>query len=430
MNLLKTIFFALTCTLVFSTAQAKNLDQIAIVVDQGVILESEVQEKIQQFQEGLKNEGRTLPSESALRVQVTERLILESLQLQMAEQMGIIISDAELDQVIAGIAADNNISSDSLRFQIEQTGQSWRTYREEIRKQILTTEVQRMSLQRRIYMSPQEIEMLVQMIEEQGDTQTEFQLGHILARVQDDEGNLDVDASRKQADSIIKQLEAGGNFQDISIAASSASNALEGGGMGWLSLNAMPTLFTSAVQQSPQKGAIIGPLRSGIGFHVLKIHDIRGQDISEIEEVRARHILIKPSVILSNEKAKQQLIHMKAQIVAGEESFEALAKAHSADIGSAQNGGELGFAVSDIYVPEFKRQIDTLEIGQISEPFRTEHGWHITEVLERRVQDVTEQRLKERAQQILFARKYQEELDIWLKEIRDAAYIEFKKHDS
>lgn len=426
MKLLKVYFTSLVLALMVSNAAAQQLDRIAIVVNSGVVLESEVQALISQVKQNLLNEQRTPPSDAALRVQVTERLITEALQLQMADRMGFVISDAELDQAIRSIAAENNLSAESLRIQVERSGQAWSSYREDIRKQIITSEVQRLSVQRRIYMSPQEVDMLVQLIQEQGGAQTEYQMGHILARIQDAEGNLDVEASREQAERIVQELNNGASFRDLSVSVSSASNALEGGDMGWLTLNSMPTLFASAIEGSANRGAIVGPLRSGIGFHILRVHDVRGLEQAEIEEVRARHILIRPSVILSEARVQQQLEEIRQQLNAGTATFAELANQHSADVGSARNGGDLGFAVSSLYVPEFKRQVDTLEIGVVSEPFRTEHGWHIVEVLERRVQDVTDQRLEERARQLLFSRKYQEELDIWLQEIRESAYVEFK----
>lgn len=427
MNLLKVYFTGVVLALMVSNAAAQELDRIAIVVNSGVVLESEVQALITQVKRNLEKEQRTPPSDSALRIQVTERLITEALQLQMADRMGFVISDAELDQAIRGIAAENSMSAESLRAQVEQTGQGWSSYREDIRKQIVTSEVQRISVQRRIYMSPQEVEMLVQLIQEQGGSQTEYQMGHILARIQDTDGNLDVEASRKQAEQIVQELGNGANFRDLSVSVSSASNALEGGDMGWLTLNSMPTLFASAVGEKSNKGAVIGPLRSGIGFHILQVHNVRGLEQAEVEEVRARHILIRPSVILSEARVQQQLEDIRQQLNNGTASFAELASEYSADVGSARNGGDLGFAISSMYVAEFKRQVDTLDIGLVSEPFRTEHGWHIVEVLERRVQDVTDQRLVERARQLLFSRKYQEELDIWLQETRDSAYIEFKE---
>src|SRR5690554_3411811 len=366
MKLLKVYFTGLVLALMVSIASAQQLDRIAIVVNSGVVLESEVQALVSQVKQNLLNEQRTPPSDAALRVQVTERLITEALQLQMADRMGFVISDAELDQAIRSIAAENNLSAESLRLQVERSGQAWSSYREDIRKQIITSEVQRISVQRRIYMSPQEVDMLVQLIQEQGGAQTEYQMGHILARIQDAEGNLDVEASREQAERIVQELNNGASFRDLSVSASSASNALEGGDMGWLTLNSMPTLFASAVENNATRGAIVGPLRSGIGFHILRVHDVRGLEQAEIEEVRARHILIRPSVILSEARVQQQLEEIRQQLNSGTATFAELANQHSADVGSARNGGDLGFAVSSLYVPEFKRQVDTLDINAVS----------------------------------------------------------------
>ncbi|CUS48265.1 MAG: peptidyl-prolyl cis-trans isomerase SurA [Idiomarinaceae bacterium HL-53] len=407
-----------------STAQMK--DEVAIVVDNGVVLESEVQNMMNKVRTDLNAEGRSVPSDSALRVQVTERLITEELQLQMADRMGLVINDAQLDQAISGIASENNLTLEALRLEVEQSGTSWREYREDIRRQIIVQEVQRNAVQRRIYMSPQEIDMLVGLIKEQGGTQTEYRVGHILIRVQNEDGQQDMDASLEQAQSAMALLERGDSFEDLAVSASAASNALEGGDMGWLTLNAMPTLFADAIEENPTEGAIIGPLRSGVGYHILKVHGVRGLQQAEVQEVRSRHILVQPSVILSEERAQQMLRNFKQQVESGEADFGDLARAHSADTGSAQEGGDLGFADPSVFVPEFKQRIETMETGVISEPFRTTHGWHIVEVLDRRVQDVTEQRIRERAQQLLYSRKFSEELNIWLQEMRDDAYVEFK----
>ncbi|RTE85622.1 MULTISPECIES: peptidylprolyl isomerase SurA [Gammaproteobacteria] len=406
-------------------SNAQMSDRIAIVVDNGVVLESEVQDMMGKVRSELQASSRSLPSSSALRTQVTERLIAEALQLQMAERMGLVINDAQLDQAITGIAGENNLTLDQMRTQIEREGQSWRAYREDIRKQIVIQEVQRIAIQRRIYMSPQEVDMLVNMIKEQGGSQTEYNIGHILIRTQDENGEQDMNASLARAEQVLELLEAGEPFEDIAISASSASNALEGGDMGWLTLNAMPTLFAEAVEANNQPGAVLGPLRSGVGYHILKVHDVRGLQQAQVEEVRSRHILIRPSVILSEERVQQMLSEFKQQLESGEADFAELAREHSSDTGSAQNGGDLGFADPSVFVPEFRDRIQSMEIGVISEPFRSTHGWHIVEVLERRTQDITEQRIRERAQQLLYRRKFSEELNIWLQEIRDEAYVEF-----
>lgn len=399
------------------------LDRVAIIVDNTVVLESEIQTLVQQVKRDSRQSNRSLPSDDVLRTQASERLISQKLQMQMADRMGIRISDAQLDQTIASIAAENNMPVDALRAQIEAEGNSWRQYRESIREQIITNEVQRASVQRRVYISPQEIDNLVQIIDEQGDSTTEYRLSHILISFQDDTGESNEQAAQQRAQAVMRRLEGGDDFAELAVTASSASNALDGGDMGWMTINTMPTLFADAVDGA-QEGELVGPLRSGVGFHILKVSEVRGAETFTAEEVRARHILIQPSVILSDSRAQSMLNDFRTRILAGEASFEDLAKEHSADPGSARAGGDLGWADPAMYVPEFQERAENQEIGYISEPFRTTHGWHIIEVLERRTQDVTDQRKREQAGNMLFSRKYREELDIWLQELRDGAYVE------
>src|SRR5690554_645627 len=318
MKLLNLCITSLCVAVLAFSVNAEPLDRIAIVVDEDIVLESEIEDLIRQVKTNLESDGRSIPSDEALRVHASARLINESLQLQMARRMSFAISDSQLDQAIASIAADNNLPIDAFRNQIELRGQSWADYRENIRRQIVVSEVQRMSIQRRIYMSPQEIDMLVQIIQEQGGTQTEYELGHILVRVQNENGDLDMNASLEQAEQVMERLNQGDSFRDLAVSVSSASNALEGGDMGWLTSNSMPTLFAAAVEENNSKGATLGPLRSGIGYHILRIHDIRGAEQAEIEEVRARHILVQPSVILSDNRAQQMLRDFKQRIESGE----------------------------------------------------------------------------------------------------------------
>lgn len=408
----------------FSSAETL-LDRVAIVVNEQVVLESEVNELIENVRRELRENGGAMPSDSALKTQAIERLILQKLQTQMGERMGIRIDDAYLDQAIASIANENNMPIEALRQEITSTGASWAEYREEIRKQILMSEVQRNSLQRRIYMSPQEIDLLAGLIAEQGNQSTEYRVAHILISLQNDEGEIDEPAARERAERVLELARDGDDFSQLAITASSARNALEGGDMGWLTIASMPSLFASAVENQPV-GHIAGLLRSGLGYHILKVQDIRGTQQAINEEVRARHILIRPSVILSENRAQQMLREFREQILSGEKTFGELAREHSGDPGSAAENGVLQWAVPDIYVPEFRDRVRSQELNVISEPFRTTHGWHIVEVLERRQQDVTEQLLRERAQQILYSRKFQEELEVWLQELRDNAFVDIR----
>jgi peptidyl-prolyl cis-trans isomerase SurA len=408
---------------VVAFANEVELDKVSVIVDQGVILESEIQDMLSNVKASAATSGQTLPSERALRTQVIERLIMSSLQLQMADRMGIKISDSQLDQTIANMANRENISMDMLRRQVASEGISFDKYREEVRKEIISGEVRRANVRRRVYITPQEIANLVTLINEQGAQQEEYRLGHILIGLPPQPEDKDVSSALDRAEKVMQLLTSGSDFAKIAIASSSGTEALEGGDMGWMNINAMPSLFSQAVQ-GKSKDALVGPIRSGAGFHILKVLDLRGQQRVEIEEVNARHILIKPSVILSEDKAREMLADFRQQILEDPAVFAELAKTHSADPGSALRGGELGWSDPSVYVPEFKDTLAKLKQDQISLPFRTTHGWHILQLLDRRMGDATEKRKEDQAYKLLFNRKFAEETDNWLREMRDSAYIE------
>lgn len=423
--MMKSVFMsvALWMFCVQVSAQEVKLDNVAVIVDQGVILESEIQELIGTVKRNALANNQSLPSDRALRTQAIERLILSNLQMQMAERMGIRISDPQLDQTIRSIAQNEGMTLEQLRTQVELEGIAYEKYRESVRQELITGEVTRANVRRRIYITPQEIETLVDLIGQQGQEQAEYELGHILIGFPPDPTDDDIAAAKDRAERVIDLLNSGSDFARIAIASSSGSEALEGGNMGWMNINSMPTLFAEAVQ-SKRKDDLIGPIRSGAGFHILKVINTRGIEIVEIEEVNSRHILIEPSIILSEEKAEKMLKEFKQQIIDGEKTFEELAREHSADPGSALRGGELGFTDPNIYVPVFRDTLATLSEGEFSEPVRSVHGWHLIQLIERRVDDATERRKEDRAYQLIFNRKFAEETDSWLREMRDAAYIE------
>ena len=406
-----------------SVAEEVSLDRIAVIVDQGVVLESEVQALVDDVKRNAKANNQALPSDRALRTQAIERLIVKSLQLQMAQRMGIQISDPQLEQTIANIAANQNADIDELRKQLALEGIAYEDYREDIREEIIMGEVRRANVRRRVYITEQEIDTLVDLMEQQGAEQAEYRLGHILIGFPSDPSDDDIAAARSRADKVLSLLNSGSDFAKIAIASSSGSEALEGGDMGWLNINAMPTLFAEAIQ-GKDKDDIVGPIRSGAGFHILKVLDTRGIEKVTVEEVNSRHILIKPSIILSEEKAKAMLLEFKAQLESGEADFAELAKEYSEDPGSALRGGELGWADPNNYVPAFKDALAQLSPGEYSEPVRSVHGWHLIQLIDRRIDDATERRKEDKAYQLIFNRKFAEETENWIREMRDAAYIE------
>lgn len=420
----KALLFGVMSLVVSSThAQQVELDSVAVIVDQGVILESEINELVATVKRNAIANDQRLPSDRALRTQATERLILTNLQMQMAERMGIQISDPQLEQTIANIASQNNMTPEDFRGTLANDGIRYEDYREDVREELITGEVRRANVRRRVLVTTQEIVNLVKMMEEQGAEEAEYNLGHILIGLPSEPTDEDVSNARTTAEKVLELLNNGSDFARIAIASSSGPKALDGGDMGWMNINSMPTLFAEAVQ-GKEKDQLIGPIRSGAGFHILKIMDLRGVEIVKIEEINSRHILIKPSLILSDDKAEEMLKTFREQIINEEADFAALAKEHSADPGSALKGGELGFADPGIYVPAFRDALANLEEGEIGQPFRSMHGWHLVQVIEKRVQDATERRKEDRAYQLLYNRKFQEETDAWLREMREAAYIE------
>ncbi|GGZ35405.1 MULTISPECIES: peptidylprolyl isomerase SurA [Shewanella] len=415
-------FFALVMSQA-SLAAPQLLDRVAVQINDGIVLESEVQNMVDTVKANAKAAGQSLPSDQALRTQVIERLILTRLQLQMADRIGLHIGDLQLDQTIENIAKQQNMSVAQMRAEIEADGNSFSQYREQLREEVTLGEIQRIQVQRRIQVSPQEINSLVKLIKEQGLKDVEYQVGHILIEVPSNPSSEQLEAASKRANAVLERLKSGANFRETAIASSAGPKALEGGIWDYMNINEMPTLFAEVITDA-KTGDIIGPIKSGAGFHIIKIMDARGLQTQEVEEVKARHILLKPSPILSEDRAKAMLQQFLKQIRSGEAKFEDLARQYSEDPGSATKGGELGWADPSIYVPEFAQTLNSLKQGEISEPFRSTHGWHITQLEERRKTDATDQFNTNRAHQLIFRRKFNEELQNWLDEMRADAYIE------
>ena len=399
------------------------LDKVSVIVDKGVILESEIRELVKTVKDNANKNNQALPSDRALRTQAIERLILDNLQMQVADRMGIRVSDPQLEQTIANIAQNQNNSIDQLRESIRKAGLDYENYRESVRKELITGEVRRANVRRRIYITPQEISTLVSLIEEQGNEQAEYRLGHILIGFPPEPTDDDITAARNRADKVLNLLNSGSDFAKIAIASSSGPKALDGGDMGWLNINSMPTLFAEVIQ-GKETDNLVGPIRSGAGFHILKIMETRGVEVAKSEEINAPHILIKPSIILSEQKAQSMLLEFKAQILEGTAEFADLAKKHSEDPGSAIKGGDLGWADPNMYVPAFKDALMQLAKDEISEPVRSVHGWHLMQLLDRRVDDITDRKKQDKAYQLIYNRKFAEETDAWIREMREEAFIE------
>ncbi|QUM87836.1 peptidylprolyl isomerase SurA [Moritella sp. 36] len=410
-------------------AELTKLDEVIAIVNEEVILASDVNALTSSVTKRATKAGQTLPSQEILTQQALDKLIIDSLQLQMAKKMGMRISNAQLDDTLNNIAKDNNQTVEQLRESILADGGNFNDYKEELRIQLLTNEVQRMQMRRRITISDQDVDNLLAIINEQGQKNIQYRVSHIMLRVPNDADSATMEALQTKIADIQTQLNAGEVFSSLALAVSAGPKALDGGDWGWMNINEMPTLFAEAVTNA-KKGDIIGPIRSGAGLHIIKITDMRGVETVMTKEVNARHILVKPSVILSDDKAKSLLNDYLARIKSGDADFAELAKAYSDDTGSALKGGELGWADPNIYVPAFKLALKDLKKGEISPAFRSSHGWHIVQLLDRRTQDTTDKANRQKAWQLLYNRRAAEESQAWLNELKQEAYIRILDNES
>ncbi|ELR64663.1 Survival protein SurA precursor [Photobacterium marinum] len=412
-----------------SFAAPQELDKVVTIVNDSVILQSDVDAMLKTVQMNAASQNQPLPSNDILTEQVMEKLIIETLQLQQAEQFGIRIDDTRLDQAISQLAKERQMTVPQLQQMLADNGLSYAMFREQMRRDMTASEARTIQVRRRINILPQEVETLAEQLNKQTQQGVKYSVSHIQLRIGEDATAVQRDEVLNQAQELVKELRGGADFANLAYSYSKGPKALQGGEWGWMREEEMPTIFADQIK-SNGKGAIIGPFRSGVGYHILKINDVQGLETISVTEVKARHILLKTSVILSDEGAQRQLEQTRQAILKGDQNFADAAQALSADPGSAANGGELGWQTPDIYVPEFKDKVETLPVGTISEPFKTVHGWHIVEVLKRRDVDRTDAAVKNRAYRILFSRKFNEEAQAWLQELRAGAYIEQPEDDN
>ncbi|WP_145931704.1 peptidylprolyl isomerase SurA [Yersinia bercovieri] len=404
-------------------AAPQEVDKVAAVVDNGVVLQSDVDGLLQSVKLNAQQAGQQVPDDATLRHQILERLIMDSIQLQMAKKMGITVSDEALDKAIADIAAQNRMTPAQMRSRLAADGLNYDTYREQIRKEMLTSEVRNNEVRRRITILPQEVESLAKQIGNQTSGDAELNLSHILIPLPENPSQQQVDQAEELANKLVSDIKGGADFGKLAIANSADSQALKGGQMGWGKLQELPSLFAEKLQ-SANKGDVVGPIRSGVGFHILKVNDIRGADKTvSVTEVHARHILLKPSPVMTDDQARAKLAAAAADIKSGKTTFANIAKEISQDPGSAVQGGDLGWASPDIYDPAFRDALMKLQKGEISAPVHSSFGWHLIQVVDTRQVDKTDAAQKDRAYRMLFSRKFAEEAQTWMQEQRAAAYV-------
>ncbi|WP_330982303.1 MULTISPECIES: peptidylprolyl isomerase SurA [Enterobacterales] len=419
----KTLLLGIAMVANTSFAAPQVVDKVAAVVNNGVVLESDVDGMMQSVKGSAGQAGQQLPDDATLRHQILERLIMDQIVLQMGQKMGVKVSDNQLDAAIANIAKQNNMTMDQMRSRLAYDGMNYNTYRAQIRKEMIISEVRNNEVRRRITVLPQEVDALASQIGNQNDASTELNLSHILIPLQENPSSDQVKEAESQARSVVDQAKGGADFGKLAITYSADQQALKGGQMGWGRIQELPSIFAQALSTA-KKGDIIGPIRSGVGFHILKVNDLRGQTQSiSVTEVHARHILLKPSPIMTDDQARAKLEEAAADIKSGKTTFDKAAKELSQDPGSANQGGDLGWGSPDMYDPAFRDALLKLQKGEISAPVHSSFGWHLIQLLDTRNVDRTDAAQKDRAYRMLMNRKFSEEAATWMQEQRASAYV-------
>lgn len=406
-----------------------ELDRIVAVVNDDVILESELDKRVADITQQISARNTALPPIDVLRKQVLDQMVTAKLELQQAADKGITVSDDEVNQAINRIAQRNGIPLSQLPDKLQQQGMNYADFRQELHDQIIIQKLQQQLVQDQMRITPREVQAQLKLDQDSGDANTQYHLSQILIATPLNPTADQVAAARKKAEAIYQKLKQGADFAATAVADSDGQQALKGGDLGWRKQSELPTIFT-AVISSMNPGDISQPIQSSSGFHIVKVDDVKRQDNKVVvTQTHVRHILLKTSALMTDEQAKAKLEDLRKQILAGAD-FAKLAKQYSDDTGSASDGGDLGWVDPGSTVPAFEKEINKLQVGQISEPFKSQYGWHIAQVLGRRKSDQTDEARKNKAYEAIYARKSDEILQDWLSQLKGSAYIEYHLDDT
>ena len=403
------------------------LDRIVAVVNEDVIMKSELENKIYTINEKMKEQGANTPPESILKRQVLNNLIQNRIQLQFATRIGIKVNDENLNRTISNIAAESQVTLEQFREILEKDGYNYEQFREDIRNEITLTQLRKRQVTNRIIVSEKEIDNFLTNDNSQSIFQTEMRLSHILFSLSDTATEDEITQTEQMASKVRDELLTGADFAKIASTVSDGGNVKAGGDLGWRRIDDIPTLFTDYIPDM-KVGDISELIRSPSGFHIIKISDLKDMEENIVKQTHARHILVKINELRTDKQANEKLIQLKLRIDNGDD-FGLLAKGNSDDAMSAIDNGDLGWSIPGELVPEFQRVLDGLEINETSEPFKSRFGWHIAQVLGRRNHDNTESIKRTRARKVIGDRKLNEALQNWNRELLDEAYIEYRLDD-
>jgi peptidyl-prolyl cis-trans isomerase SurA len=405
-------------------AKIELIDRVIAVVDSGVIMESELNLRVQDIIGRLRSEGTELPPKELLEEQVLERLIIEEIQLQIGDSAGVKISDAELNRALSMLASQNSMNLEQFKESLDANNSSYSKLRDSVRKELIIQRVQRGKVGANIEISEQEIENFLNSEEGRSKLAEQYNVQQILLSLNSEAPESKVNSTKEKGADIIRRYNEGESFEKLAATYSSDQNALEGGSLGWRKATELPTLFSDVVTKM-KVGEASELIRSGAGFHIIRLAEKRGDVVKFEDQTLVRHILVQPSEIRSEKQTKDLMNEIFQKLVDGED-FKQLARQHSEDPGSKMEGGELGWSAPDTFDPAFEEVMNSADIGEVSTPFQSSFGWHILEVLDRRNEDISDDVRKNRAYSIIFNRKFEQELQRTLIELRSESYVDIK----
>ena len=405
-------------------AKIELLDRVVAVVDSGVVMESQLNQRVQDIIGRLRGEGMELPPKEVLEEQILERLIIEEIQLQIGDQAGVKISDAELNRALSMIASENSMNLEQFKESLDANNDSYVKLRDQVRKELIIQRVQRGKVGANIEISEQEIENFLNSEEGRSKLAEQYNVQQILLSLSSSAPENEVNLVKEKGADLIERYKEGESFEKLAATYSSDQNALEGGSLGWRKSSELPSLFSNVVVKM-KVGEISELIRSGAGFHIIRLSEKRGDVVKFEDQTLVRHILIQSSEIRSENQTKELINEIHQELIDGED-FKQLARQHSEDPGSKMEGGELGWSSPDSFDPAFEAVMNSVGIGEMSKPFQSSFGWHILEVLDRRNEDISDDVRKNRAYSIIFNRKFEQELQRTLIELRSESYVDIK----
>lgn len=423
--------FSLAAALLLSAslhAAPTTLDRIVAVANDDIVLSSELENAMVNVTNQMRAQNKALPPRAQIEKQLLERLILTKIQMQRAKKIGISIDNNTLNKAVRDIAQKQGMSMVEFVNKVKQQGVNYATFRDSLRDELTIEELIKREVHRRIGVSKDEVDDVLNAQSNQGQNANQYRLHHILIATPDNASDEVLYEARSRAQKIINELEQGANFKDLARALSKGPTAKEGGDLGWRKANELPSLFATELA-TLEKNQIRGPLASPSGYHIIKLADIKNNGISSSQEVRSRHILISPKQANGGVKSDREMINtlldIRQQVLNGAD-FAKLAKKHSMDPGSAAKGGNLGWQNPGIFVDEFAKVLRNLKANEISQPFRTQYGWHIAQVQEKRTLNKADESLRNQIRQRIGQRKMIDEMQLWEQRLRDEAYVEYR----